>query len=90
MRVKGIERISKNVEIDVDPCDVIDQLSVALKQKYGINPDWYINSEGFWEDWYDTGHGSGLTSTHRRATVQEVEIFAALKIVSIAARSNIF
>lgn len=89
MKVKGVERISKSVEIDIDICDVIDQLNHALKRKYGVDTDWYINNKGQWEDWYDTGHGSGLTTKHRDATVEEVEIFAALKIVRIAARSNI-
>lgn len=89
MKVKGVERVSKAVEVDIDPCDILDQLSDALKRKYDVGRDWYIAYSGKWEDWYDTGHGSGLTTEHREATVEEVEIFSALKIIRIAARSGI-
>jgi hypothetical protein len=86
MRIKAVERINKTVQVEINPCDVLDQLSQEIKNKYGVGSDWYINDKGQWEDWYDTGHGSGLTTKHRDASVFEVEIFSALKLIRIAAK----
>lgn len=35
----------------------------------------YINAAFKWESWYDTGHGSGITTIYRAATSYEVELY---------------
>lgn len=67
------------VHVEVNPADVISQISREWRAKM---PGEYINNRGFWESWEDTGHGSGLTTTHRKATDEEKKLATSLMTVS--------
>lgn len=41
----------------------------------------YINKEGVWESWTDTGHGSGLTQYYEDATESQKIVNEAFKTV---------
>ena len=38
----------------------------------------YINADGYWELW-ENGHGSGYTTTYRKATQEEIELEDLIK-----------
>lgn len=78
MSVEVVKR--KTVSVNVKPADVLKQ----LKREWLISVkhiDEYINKDGVWETWYDTGHGSGMYSTHGIATEQEKEMDKAFSIL---------
>lgn len=81
MRLKGTRTIHEPVEIDVSNSDLFEAVQTATWAKLGPKPGDYINTAGVWESWEDTGHGSGLTTTHRKATDAEVAVDKALKVV---------
>jgi len=79
MQVKGTRVTREAVEIEVSPSDILDVLGKQLKQKWRVGHDWYINDKEHWEEWVDTGHGSGLTTVNRPATSEEMRAMRALK-----------
>ena len=81
MKVEGIKTTHENVTLNVRMQDILDGIEKELKKTFKVGATWYINRERVWEDWYDTGHGSGLTTEHRSATVQEIEAMNALTIL---------
>ena len=71
MKIEG--RQTKLVEVDVSPSHFIETLKKLWRKDIGVKSDWYINSEGFWEEWEDT-HASGFRIQHRQATAEEIEM----------------
>lgn len=78
MSVEVVER--KTVNVNVNPADVLEQLKREWLTSVKHAGD-YINKDGVWESWYDTGHGSGMYSTHGTATEHEKEIVKAFKLI---------
>ena len=78
MEMKGSVTRVETVKVDISPRDMLEAMQKKWLQdiKQGGN---YINSKGHWEDWTDTGHGSGITETYREATDEEKAIVAAFR-----------
>lgn len=85
MQVKAVVTESRNVTVSIDPVDVLTQLRAKWKSSTGQRGE-YINKDGVWETWDDTGHGSGLTEYYGRATEKEIEIAKAFTAVISAVR----
>lgn len=74
------ERVKKEtIKVNVNPVDVIEKLRLQWHLNIGVGSSDYINSNGFWEDWTDTGHGSGLTRVGRQATPEEKQMIASFQ-----------
>jgi len=78
MRVNGKITHTSTEVVDVDPLEVLKNIKCKWMLDREVSSYWYINSEGCWEDWEDT-HSSGITTTHRPATEQEVTVWKAFK-----------
>lgn len=67
-------RSVRTERVDVDPLKITNVL--FHKWRSGLvdldRDAEYINKDGVWESWEDTGHGSGLTRTYRAATPEEI------------------
>lgn len=90
MYVIGKHTTVSSVKVEIDPLDVIKQLYGKWLASIGQLPDRYINKDGVWEDWTDTGHGSGLTSFYGQATPEEVvqnAAFATMRLIAISQRT---
>ena len=86
MKIKGTKRTIDHIDVEVAPFDALKAIEHVLKEKYRVGQDWYINRNGQWEEWTDTGHGSGLTDIHRYATDEELEVAKALSTLKDAMR----
>lgn len=73
MQVKAEVIESKIVSVNIKPEEVLQRLFANWINTVNSKAE-YINQEGYWESWYDTGHGSGLTTTYNKATDEELEI----------------
>jgi hypothetical protein len=79
MRIIGSKTITEDLEIDVDPCQIVRDLrhqwmvDVSNTKISDKDPPTfgYINHNGQWEHW-ENGHGSGYTYDYRKATPEEV------------------
>jgi len=80
MRIKAEVVESRTASVNINPVDVLSQLEQAWKSST-VQKGEYINSEGMWESWYDTGHGSGITNVYNEATAKEKEIMRAFKTI---------
>lgn len=49
------------------------RLQNIKNEEYNFREAEYINDKGVWESWFDTGHGSGCTTTYRHASDRELE-----------------
>lgn len=82
MKVKGVVRTAKEYVVEVDPKEVLSHLkSEWLNTLDGIGKARYINLDGLWEYWEDTGHGSGMTETYRPANEEEKQVNRAFKVL---------
>lgn len=80
MKVKGIHTETYEVDVLVNPREILQKLYKEwVTASVGKNW-WYINREGYWEEWEDT-HGSGITEVHREATEQEKETNKAFEVL---------
>lgn len=77
MKVRGTQIIRQNVDVEVSTREIFSTLKHLLLQKWNA-PGEYINKGGKWEEWTDTGHGSGLTDIHRDATQEEKDGMKAI------------
>jgi hypothetical protein len=62
MRVKGYERTTRDVEIEVDEEDVLNKLRVQAYQAVGLKYDMYLNHKGHLV--YDEEHYHGSDTQH--------------------------
>ena len=77
-------RSVRTERVDVDPAKITDVLfhkwrSGLVDLDRGAE---YINKEGVWESWEDTGHGSGLTKKYRAATEEEIVMSKAFDSIN--------
>lgn len=75
------------VDIEVDERNIIQKLK---NQWIHTMPGEYINAEGYWEWWEDTGHGSGIDNIERVATPHEVKIWDAFELIEKLYRNKTF
>ena len=78
MRMQGSVTKVETVDVDISPSAMVDALDKQWHcdiKMFGH----YINLDGFWEDWTDTGHGSGITKVLREATEEEKTISKAFR-----------
>ena len=78
MQMTGSVTRVEAVKVDISPRNMIDAMEKQwlCDIKQGGN---YINRKGEWEDWIDTGHGSGITKIIREATDDEIVISQAFQ-----------
>lgn len=78
MQMTGsVTRVEK-VKVDISPIDMIDAMEKRWLSNIKQSGN-YINRNGEWEDWLDTGHGSGITKIIRGATESEIAISKAFQ-----------
>ena len=76
MKVSGKITTVKNETVEIDPSEVTKQLKLDWMKRIGIYGFCYLNkSNQMWEDWENTGHGSGITTEYRKATEDEIQIW---------------
>lgn len=82
MKLAGTRTTTERVTIDINPRKALEALEQILWEKLNRPPGAEeINSNGVWESWTDTGHGSGLTDRYGPACSEQLELDAALKIL---------
>ena len=86
MNVTGQYVERKSVQIHVDPFEVIRKLRAFWLTSIG-QPGHYINSDGIWEDWTDTGHGSGLYDRFGQATPEQITILKSFDFMTTMAKA---
>ncbi|MEG0870607.1 MAG: hypothetical protein RSG77_26730 [Hafnia sp.] len=80
MQVEAVVTRREKTTVTVNPKDIIEKYKVRWLAELKM-VGCYINTEGTWEEWENTGHGSGLYTTHRKATEEEIKIADAFKTV---------
>lgn len=83
MKVHGTRTTTEyDVEVNIPTLDILKYLENEIWARAGrpVAAD-YINPEGIWEDWNGYGHGSGITTRHGEATIKQLEIDKALKLI---------
>lgn len=80
MQVKAEVIESKVVTVHVDPREVLQKLYLQWRQLIKKKGE-YVNREGYWESWDDTGHGSGITDVYEKATDEEIEIMKSFEML---------
>ncbi|UOL48730.1 hypothetical protein [Pseudomonas phage Astolliot] len=80
MKIDGLVTKVETVRVDIAASDMIETLNKQWLVDIGQAGN-YISSEGKWEDWIDTGHGSGITKVLRDATDEEKSIYAAFRTI---------
>jgi hypothetical protein len=72
---------TEKVAVQVKPKEILRQLHWEWVCKNSPCNAEYINKDGIWESWVDTGHGSGLTQYYGEATESQKVINEAFKTV---------
>lgn len=79
MRVKGSEVTRRDVEVDVDPGQVLQQIQRDVYRSVGMPVDAYINHAGHLVEDEDHYHGSPsqkiITTTPSEIQVKTIESF---------------
>lgn len=91
MQIVGRRTEVTKVNVDIDPIEVIEKLQAKFVnscQDPQMMGGKYINSDGCWESWIDT-HGSGITTTYRKATEEEIKTMEAFEIMRTVIRTPI-
>ncbi|MND58564.1 hypothetical protein D3C80_497260 [compost metagenome] len=78
MQMTGSVTRVETVKVDISPRDMIDAMEKRWLSDIKQSGN-YINRKGEWEDWTDTGHGSGITEIIREATDDEKAISQAFR-----------
>lgn len=78
MKVDGSVTTIERVTVDITAASMIDAMQKQWLIDIGQVGN-YINQNGEWEEWTDTGHGSGITEIVRAATESEIDIIHAFK-----------
>lgn len=78
MQMTGSVTRVETVKVDISPRDMIDAMEKRWLSDIKQSGN-YINQKGEWEDWTDTGHGSGITEIIREATDDEKSISQAFR-----------
>jgi hypothetical protein len=80
MKVSGKITTVKNETVEIDPKEVVIRIKYDWMHSIGIPVYCYVNKNGQWEEWEDTGgHGSGLYTAYREATEDELRLWAMFK-----------
>jgi hypothetical protein len=90
MLVEATHVERKKVTVDVDAVAVIDKLQRFWQNSIG-HCGRYINRDNQWEDWTDTGHGSGLTERFGPATAEQIAMvasFANMRVIAAEYRKK--
>lgn len=75
MKIEGRETTTRSVQVDVYLPNVIKKLEEMYQRQQKVPRGAYINAQtGNWEDWTDTGHGSGLTDVIRPAKIGRAHV----------------
>lgn len=86
MIVQGVVTKRETVSIDVNPRDVLKKLKCEWLNSISHSGH-YINSDEVWEDWTDTGHGSGLYERFGKATQEQINTLNAFALVDRVIKS---
>lgn len=81
MIIHGKRKIVEDVNVEIVPHEFLNKLFKSCMSKIYKGEGEYINKDGVWEDWYDTGHGSGMTTKHETATQEQIELNAAFNYI---------
>jgi hypothetical protein len=87
MRIKGTERTARNVEVEIDATEVLQQIRRDVYRSVGIPVDAYIDSRGYLVEEEEHYHGSGsrrlITETPSEIQVKTIEAFALIRQLMI-------
>lgn len=87
MRIKATETTKRDVTVDVDAGDVLQQLREQVYRSLGIPVDAYLNSAGHLVEDEDYGHGSStqtlITETPTEAQVRTIQAFRHIYLMMI-------
>lgn len=75
MQVRGSHTV--HTIVTVSEYDVINEMTYSFEKKVvpkDVMAGSYVNRDGCWEHWED-GHGSGHTTTQRKATEAELSLY---------------
>ena len=79
MRIKGTERTSREVEIDIDAGDALSKIRGEVYCSLGIPHDAYLNHQGYLVEDEEHYHGSDtqkiITKTPNENQVKTIEAF---------------
>ena len=76
MQIKGTKTVSEVVEVHIDA--LADGIERYVRDKHNLG-DHYVTAAGDEESWYDTGHGSGLTTDFGKPTDERMRAFKFLE-----------
>lgn len=65
-------------------CNMLEMLNTlhkAVLDKYRPSGGDFINKQGIWESWWDSGHGSGLTDYHGDAPPDVIALDKAFDLI---------
>ena len=77
MEINAVITTAEHRTVDIRVEDVFEIFWRKIINKFGVPAKAYINLDGMWETWEDTGHGSGIYDTIRKATPEEVSVVGA-------------
>lgn len=87
MRVKGSEITRRDVEVEVDPGQVFQQIRANVYQSLGIPADAYLNLNGHLVEDEDHYHGSDtqriITKTPTDIQVKTIQAFRHIYLMMI-------
>jgi hypothetical protein len=87
MFVKGTEITRRNVQVDVDPGDVLEQIRGNVYRSLSIPVDAYLNTEGHLVYDEEQGHGRDtqtlVTRTPSDTQVQTIRAFRHIYLMMI-------
>lgn len=81
MKVSGVKTQVENIEVNIDLKRTLRQLEDSCMSAIYSGEGEYINKDNVWESWYDTGHGSGLTTIYEKATQEQIDLQDAFKFI---------
>jgi len=76
MQIKGTKTIHEVIDVNMNT--LVDAITQHVRNKYQLG-DHYVTAAGDEESWYDTGHGSGLTTDFGKPTGERMRAFKFLE-----------